>query len=104
MNYEDHVEAARTFPSAAEILSESGMGMAAAEMVWGAAVQAIDAVNHRNKRKTQKTEPPSRVFIRIKIYKFGGIYMTSLRPACAFRHNLKADNTGGALAVRRCAS
>ena len=47
MNYEDHVAAARMFLSAAEILSESGMGMAAAEMVWGAAVQAIDAANHR---------------------------------------------------------
>ena len=47
MNYEDHVAAARTFLSAAGILSELGMGMAAAEMVWGAAVQAIDAANHR---------------------------------------------------------
>ena len=47
MNYEDHISAARTFLSAAEILSELGMGMAAAEMVWGAANQAIDAVNHR---------------------------------------------------------
>ena len=47
MNYEGHVAAARMFLSAAEILSESGMGMAAAEMVWGAAVQAIDAANHR---------------------------------------------------------
>ena len=45
MNYEDHVAAARTFLSAAEILSN--LGMAAAEMVWGAANQAIDAVNHR---------------------------------------------------------
>ena len=47
MNYEGHVAAARTFLSAAEILSEMDMGMAAAEMVWGAAVQAIDAANHR---------------------------------------------------------
>ena len=47
MNHEDHVASARTFLSAAEILSELGMGMAAAEMVWGASVQAIDAVNHR---------------------------------------------------------
>ena len=47
MNYENHVAAARMFLSAAEILSELGMGMAAAEMVWGAANQAIDAVNHR---------------------------------------------------------
>ena len=46
MNYEDHVAAARTFLNAAEILSESGMGMAAAEMVWGAANQAIHAANH----------------------------------------------------------
>ena len=47
MNYEDHIASARTFLSAAEILSELGMGMAAAEMVWGAAVQTIDAANHR---------------------------------------------------------
>ena len=46
MNYEGHVAAARTFLNAAEILSEMDMGMAAAEMVWGAAVQAIDAANH----------------------------------------------------------
>ena len=47
MNYEGHVAAARTFLSAAEILSEMDMGMAAAEMVWGAAVHAIDAASHR---------------------------------------------------------
>ena len=47
MTYEDHIASARMFLSAAEILSESGMGMAAAEMVWGAAVQSIDAANHR---------------------------------------------------------
>ena len=47
MTYEDHVAFARMFLSAAEILSELGMGMAAAEMVWGASNQAIDAVNHR---------------------------------------------------------
>ena len=47
MNYEGHVAAARTFLSAAEILSGLGMGMAAAEMVWGAAVHAIDAASHR---------------------------------------------------------
>ena len=47
MNYEDHIAAARMFLSAAEILWELGMGMGAAEMVWGATVQAIDAVNHR---------------------------------------------------------
>ena len=47
MNREDHIASARMFLSAAEILSDLGMGMAAGEMVWGATVQAIDAVNHR---------------------------------------------------------
>ena len=47
MNHEDHIASARMFLNAAEILSELGMGMAAAEMVWGASVQSIDAVNHR---------------------------------------------------------
>ena len=47
MNYEGHVAAARTFLTAAEILSEMDMGMAAAEMVWGASVHAIDAASHR---------------------------------------------------------
>ena len=47
MNHEDHIAAARMFLSAAEILSGLGMGMAAAEMVWGASVHAIDAANHR---------------------------------------------------------
>ena len=87
MNYEDHVAAARTFLNAAEILSGLGMGMAAAEMVWGAANQAIHAANHCNGRKSQKAEPSARVFVGIRIY------WISLRPACAFRHNLKVDNT-----------
>ena len=46
MNYAEHISAARTFLQSEEILSESGMDMAAAESIWGAAVQAIEAVNH----------------------------------------------------------
>ncbi len=47
MTYEEHVEATKNYLLAEELLSQSGMGMAAAEVVWGAAVQVIDAINHR---------------------------------------------------------
>ncbi len=48
MNYEDHIAAAETFMRAEEMLTESGMGMAAAEVIWGAVAQVIDAANHRS--------------------------------------------------------
>ena len=48
MNYAEHISAAETFLLAEETLSESGMGMAAAECVWGAAVQSIESANHAN--------------------------------------------------------
>ena len=47
MNYSQHIAAAETFLRAEELLSAAGMDMAAAEMLWGAAVQAIDAASHR---------------------------------------------------------
>ncbi len=46
MNYDDHIRAASEFLSAEELLLEAGLGMAAAECVWGAAVQVIDAIYH----------------------------------------------------------
>lgn len=46
MNYSQHIAAAETFLRAEELLSAAGMDMAAAEMLWGAAVQAIDAASH----------------------------------------------------------
>ena len=46
MNYSEHIAAAETFLRAEELLSAAAMDMAAAEMLWGAAVQAIDAVSH----------------------------------------------------------
>ena len=46
MNHAEHMFAAETFLLAEETLNELGMGMAAAECVWGAAVQAIEAANH----------------------------------------------------------
>lgn len=47
MTYEDHIDAAKIFLFAEELLSKPVMGMAAAEMVWGAAIQVIDAISHR---------------------------------------------------------
>ena len=44
--YQEHIETAETFLLAAEILMKEGMGMVAAEAVWGAAAQAIWAANH----------------------------------------------------------
>ena len=44
--YQEHIEAAETFLLAAGILKESGMGMVAAEALWGAAAQAVWAANH----------------------------------------------------------
>ncbi len=44
--YQEHIEAAETFLLAVDILKEAGMGMVAAEAVWGAAAQAIWAANH----------------------------------------------------------
>ena len=46
MIYQEHIEAAETFLLAADSLSEAGMGMIAAEAVWGAAAQVIWAANH----------------------------------------------------------
>ena len=46
MIYDEHVAAARTFLAAQELLIQSEMDMAAAEVVWGAAIQAVDAANH----------------------------------------------------------
>ncbi len=47
MTYEEHIAEAKTFLLAEGLLNESGMGMAAAEVVWGAAIQVIDATSHQ---------------------------------------------------------
>ena len=46
MIYHEHIEIAETFLIAADTLKEIGMGMIAAEAVWGAAAQVIWAANH----------------------------------------------------------
>ena len=48
MIHEEHIAAAKTFLRAEELLVKPEMGMIAAESVWGAAVQVIDAINHRS--------------------------------------------------------
>lgn len=47
MTYEEHIAAAKTFLLAEALLNQSEFGMIAAEAIWGATVQVIDAVNHR---------------------------------------------------------
>ena len=44
--YQEHIESAETFMLAADILREAGIGMVAAEAIWGAAAHAIWAANH----------------------------------------------------------
>ena len=51
MTYEAHINATRSFLIAEDLLRKAGMGMAAAEMVWGAAVHVIDATSHRMGRR-----------------------------------------------------
>ena len=47
MIYEEHIAAAKSFLIAKELLIQSEMYMVAAEVVWGATVQVIDAINHQ---------------------------------------------------------
>ena len=47
MNYMEHIEVAEKFLDAVDILTDLGQDRVAAEVVWGAAIQAIDAANHR---------------------------------------------------------
>lgn len=47
MTYEEHISAAKSFLVAEDLLIQSEMYMVAAEVVWGATVQVIDAINHQ---------------------------------------------------------
>lgn len=46
MIYQDHIHAARSFLPAEDLLSRSNLGMAGAEMLWGASVHVINAIKH----------------------------------------------------------
>ena len=47
MNYERHIEAAQSFlREEARLSNDGGAGMLSAEAVWGATVQAVNAINH----------------------------------------------------------
>ena len=51
MNYMEHIADAEMFLDTADILMGLRRDRAAAEMIWGAAVQAIDAANHRRTQR-----------------------------------------------------
>ena len=51
MNYSEHIEAAESFLSGQEEAMEAGRGMLAAEAIWGATAQVINAVNHARGRR-----------------------------------------------------
>ena len=46
MNYAEHIAAAESFLRGDEIASAEGLGMLAAEAIWGATAQVINAVRH----------------------------------------------------------
>ena len=46
MNYERHIAEARLCLASQALLMESGSKLVAAEAIWGAAVQVINAANH----------------------------------------------------------
>ena len=46
MNFADHIDAAKSLMQSERLLTESDMGLAASEMVWGAASHIVDAVYH----------------------------------------------------------
>ena len=46
MNHAEHIEVVELCLYHAESLAESGAGILAAEAMWGAAIHAIDAINH----------------------------------------------------------
>ena len=41
-----HIEAAQRFLDSASMLESAGSNMGAGEMIWGAAIQALEAINH----------------------------------------------------------
>ena len=51
MNYAEHIEAAESFLLGQEEAMAAGRGMLAAEAVWGATAQVINAVNHARGRR-----------------------------------------------------
>ena len=47
MTLEEHVAAAEQFLASSRLLQDAGDSMGSAEMVWGAAIQAVQALRHQ---------------------------------------------------------
>ena len=57
MNRAEHIESAQAFLRGEAILTEAGLGMMAAEAIWGATVQVVNAVNHARGRRAHAAPP-----------------------------------------------
>ena len=89
MNYSQHIAAAETFLRAEELLSAAGMDMAAAEMLWGAAVQTVDAARHSDgQRHAANNRDRERIIGRLDaIHSTEGELIAGLKPAIYNLHN-----------------
>ena len=49
MNLAEHIVAAERFLASSGLLQDAGDSMGSAEIVWGAAIQAVQALHHQNR-------------------------------------------------------
>ena len=87
MNYEDHIAAAKTFMHAEGLLTESAMGMAAAEVVWGAAIQTMDAISHRTGARHTGSNRTRELVIEHLSNKYGPLNLIQGFEAVGHLHN-----------------
>lgn len=87
MNYEDHISAARIFMLAEGLLTGSAMGMAAAEMVWGATIQTMDATNHRRGARHTGSNRDRELVVEYLSHKYGPSNLIQGFEAVGHLHN-----------------
>ena len=63
MNYAQHIAEAELCLVSSALLMESGSKLVAAEAIWGAAVQVINAANHARGVNRHPTNNPRRFYI-----------------------------------------
>lgn len=63
MNYTQHIAESELCLASAALLMESGSKLVAAEAVWGAAVQVINAANHARGANRHPTNNPRRFYV-----------------------------------------
>ena len=69
------------------LLRESAMGIAAAEMVWGAAIQAMDATSHRMGARHTGSNRDRELVIEYMSNKYGPVDLIQGFEAVAHLHN-----------------